>query len=231
MDHGPWQRVLDTYRHSSGRVHYAGLQQSEALKPYVSGLASATEPIETAAKMAFWLNAYNALTVDLIADNWPVQSIRDLHEGKVWTTKPFTVAGETMTLDQLENEKLKPLGDPRTHFALNCASLGCPPLSPKAFNGPDLEKQLNYVTRSWVPGKGVLIDKKNKRLMMSPLFQWYAADFKDPGGAPIPGISDALQGPVKHAALHVPAVDARWMRSGGYTIGFYSFSWSVNAVQ
>ena len=131
-DHSKWQAVLDKHRAAEATVDYPAIQAASSTKSYVTGLATASEPTQRAEKLAFWLNAYNAITVDLVAKSWPIGSIKELDSGKVWTTRSFTVAGQRLSLDQIEKEKLVPLGEPRIHFAVNCASIGCPAMSPMA---------------------------------------------------------------------------------------------------
>ena len=228
-DHSEWQAVLDKYLSSSATVNYADIQASGALNNYVAGLATATEPSGRAEKMAFWINAYNAITVDMVSRSWPIGSIQELDGGKVWTTRTFAIAGQTLTLDQMEKQKLVPLGDPRIHLALNCASLGCPPLSPRAFTGAKLEDQLNLVTRSWLPGKGVLVQQGAGELMLSPIFDWYAQDFPNDGSGAVPGVEERLRGALQFIARHLPQSEAAWVRAGGYAIRFSTYSWTINS--
>jgi hypothetical protein len=229
MDHSAWQSVLDKYRSSSAKVDYAGIQAADALGGYVDALKTASEPTQRAAKLAFWLNAYNALTIDVVADNWPISSVKQLDNGEVWTARTFTVAGQRLTLDQMEKEKLVPLGDPRVHFALNCASLGCPPLQPTAFLAESVDRQLTDATKKWLPAKGLVIDTGANKVTLSPIFDWYAHDFPDPGGREIPGLEARLQGALKFAAKNLPESTGLFLLKGDYLVGFYPFSWTINA--
>jgi hypothetical protein len=229
MDHSAWQSVLDKYRTASAKVDYAGIQGADALGPYVEALQTAAEPTQEPAKLAFWLNAYNALTIDVVADSWPISSVKQIDNGELWTARMFTVAGQRLTLDQIEKEKLMPLGDPRVHFALNCASLGCPPLQSDAFLAESVDRQLTDATKTWLPAKGVLVDSEANKVTLSSIFDWYAADFLDPGGSAIPGLETRLQGVAKFAAKNTPESTAMFLLKGGYTVGFYPFGWNVNA--
>jgi len=229
MDHSAWQAALDKYRSAEARVDYAGIAQTGALGGYMAGLSKAAVPPDAAAKMAFWVNAYNAITVHLVAQSWPIGSIKELDGGKVWTTRSFTVAGQALTLDQIEKQKIAPLGDPRAHVVLNCASLGCPPLSAKALTQENLETQLSTATRTWLSSTGVVIHRDSNEVVLSPIFDWYARDFPDPGGAALPGVEARMQGPVKFIAGYLPADQAGFMLAGGYTHRFYPFNWTVNA--
>ncbi len=230
IDNSEWQAVLDRYRTSAARVDYVGIQAADALKGYMAALAGTTEPTDRADKLAFWLNAYNAITIDLVADNWPLNSIKDLDGGAIWSTRKFTVAGQSLTLDEMEKKKLVPLGDPRIHFVLNCASQGCPPLGPSAFSSARLESQLNHATRAWLPSKGVVIDRSAHTLTLSSIFDWYAHDFPDTDGSTaIPGVEGRLQGALRFVAKHMPDATASWILSGNYEVHFYPFTWTVNS--
>jgi hypothetical protein len=230
FDHSGWQSTLDKYRRADARVDYAGIGQSGALDGYMAALGSATVPTSRAEKMAFWINAYNAMTVNLVAQSWPIGSMQELDGGQVWTTRQFTVAGQPLTLDQIEKNKIVPLGDPRIHLVLNCASMGCPPLNAKAFTTANLEAQLALAGKSWLPGKGVSVNTENNELILSSVFDWYASDFPDPGGAPIPGVPGRLQGPLKFIAPYLPEAKAGFVLAGGYSTRFYPFSWTVNST-
>ena len=225
-----WQGVLDTHRSVGAHMDYAAIKKADATAQTMAWLVGAEPPEGQATRMAFWINAYNALTVDLVADNWPLKSIRDLDEGQVWKTRRFTVAGKTLTLDQIEHEILVPLGDPRVHFALNCAALSCPPLAARAFSGASLGNELDAATRGWIRGEGVRVDQPSKTLHLSKIFDWYAADFAETAGAEIPGVDARLQGVVRFVATQLEGPEARWVRAGGYTVTFMAYDWAVNAT-
>ena len=228
-DHSPWQEALDKYRSPSGRVDYASLAGTGALDAYISGLASTTLPADKSEQMALWVNAYNAITVDLIAKNWPVSSIREIDDGKVWTTRRFTVAGQSLTLDQIEKQKLAAMGDPRVHVVLNCASLGCPPLGAVAMSKANIEAQLNQATRQWISGSGVTIKADTRQVQLSEIFDWYADDFPASTSQVIPGIEPRLQGPLQFIARHLAQPHAQLILAGGYHAQFIPFDWKVNA--
>lgn len=228
-DHSQWQAVLDKYRGEDSRVDYAGIAASGALDTYVSGLATAAAPSGKAEQMAFWVNAYNAITVDLIAKHWPLKSIRELDEGKVWTSRSFIVAGQALTLDQIEKQKLVSLGDPRVHMVLNCASLGCPPLSSKAFTADNIAHELTASTQAWLPTAGAIIDEHKQELVLSEIFKWYADEFPDSAGPPIKGVPAPMQGPLKFIAQNLPERQGRFILDGGYTYRYQPFDWKVNS--
>ena len=228
-DHTSWQEVLDKYRSESGRIDYASLSGTGALDTYISGLAKAKLSADRAEQMALWINAYNAITVDLVAKHWPLSSIRQLDDGKVWTTRRFKVAGHTLTLDQIEKQRLAAMKDPRVHVMLNCASLGCPPLSGTAMTKANLEQQLSQATRAWVSGPGVSINPDTQQVLLSEVFDWYAQDFPAPPSQIIPGVETRLQGPLHFIAQHLDEPHATLILTGGYQTQFVQFDWKVNA--
>ena len=228
FDQEPWQAVLDHYVDARGRVDYAALHASHALDDYLAALATAPEPTEPHSRTAFWINAYNALTVDLVADNWPITSIRDLDQGQPWTTRHFTVAGQDLTLDAIER-RLRAEGDPRIHAAINCASKGCPPLSRQAFAGPSLETQLQAAAARFIGFDGVKIDRSAKAAHFSRIFDWYADDFRVEGDADPAGLEGTLAEAASWAAAHAPADQAAWLRAGGYQADWQDYDWGVNA--
>lgn len=228
---GDWQTALDAHRTSSGRVNYGAIHRDGGLDSLLQSLAQTPEPNERSARMAFWINAYNALTVDLVADHYPLASIRDLDNGEVWKTRSFAVASRKVTLDEIEHRILRPMGDPRIHFALNCAAISCPTLRAQAFAGPSLNAQLEQASREWIASQGIRIDRVTKRLQMAKIFEWYAADFLPESGAAIPGVDAQHQGVIQFVANHVPDSDAQWIRAGGYQVSFLDYDWRLNGTE
>ena len=225
--HAAWQRVLDQHLHD-GWVDYAGLRAKPAdLDAWLVEVANAPAATLSAAdRTAFWIDAYNGLTVDLIADTWPIASIRDLDGGKVWDTRRFRVGGATVTLNELEG-RLRAQGDPRVHAALNCASKGCPPLAPRAFLGATLESQLDEAARRWA----ATMPLRGNVLALNSIFDWYSADFTPKYGRAafdVPGLEGAQEAAVNFLARHAPdRADA--LRRGGYTVTWATYDWAVNA--
>jgi hypothetical protein len=226
--HAPLQAVLDQHL-SRGRVDYGAIKSSDALDAYLQTLAGASEPTGRAERMAFWINAYNALTIDLIADEWPLASIRDLNGGNPWDARKFTVAGRSVTLNTIEHKILRPMGDPRIHAAVNCASIGCPPLYRKVFTAGGLNGQLAAASRSWASSNGAVINQAAGTVQLSQIFDWYGDDFVRRADTDVPGIDGKQEAAVDFLADHLDAEVAGWLRSGGYTIGWSDYSWKVNS--
>ena len=127
-----WNGLLRKYVNSSGKVNYKGFKSDKSkLDAYLKELEN--NPIQEnwskAKKMAYWINAYNAFTIKLIVDNYPISSITKLHGGKPWDVKWIKLGGQTYSLNNIENDILRPkYKDARIHFAVNCAAKSCPPL-------------------------------------------------------------------------------------------------------
>lgn len=213
----------------SGDVDYARLRPDPGLRAWVQALTTAAEPPPGPARQAFWINAYNGLMVALVAEAWPLQSPRELDGGRVWDTRRFTVAGQTLTLNQIEHERLRPAGDPRVHAALSCASRGCAPLRPTPYTAEGLDAQLDAAARAWVASTAVQIDREGHRVLISEVFRWYAADFAGVPGPPVPGAAAADQGALRFLARHARPEDAALLRAGGYAVAVQPYDWTVNA--
>lgn len=192
IDHSRWQTILTTYitekqvnqdtpainLFSYGKV---SAEHKQLLKRYLDDL-QAIDPREYTEKeqFAYWVNLYNALTVDLILDNYPVKSITKL--GSLlsfgpWDEDAAEVAGETLTLNDIEHKILRPIWkDPRIHYAVNCASFGCPNLSTDVFTADNTEALLEKAAHDYINHPRGLTLEGNK-LTLSKIYKWYADDF------------------------------------------------------
>lgn len=177
------------------------------------------------AQLAFWINAYNALTLRLILDEKPSKSIMDIDGGQVWKTRKYTVAGQTLSLDEIEHTRIRPLGDGRIHSAVNCASKGCPPLAPHPFTADKLESQLDAGARRWAQTNAYVIE--GDQLKLSVLFDWFADDFKAEGVPDIAG-ADAKQDAAIHFLAPFAGQDASKLQSGKYTVSWNEYDWALN---
>jgi len=179
-NHDAWNTLLQKYVTTSGKVNYKMLKADQtALNAYLNTLAAETPQTtwSRADKMAYWINAYNAFTVKLITDHYPLTKITNLDSGKPWDVKRIELGGKKYSLNQIENEIIRPqFKDPRIHFALNCAAKSCPPLYNRAFTAANLEKALTERTRRFLadPNANTL---GVERVSVSKIFEWYAADF------------------------------------------------------
>ena len=228
FDHSAFTAVLQHVVDGRGFVDYAALAADPSpLVAYLRRLA-ATDPanLSDADRLAFWLNTYNAYTLQLIVDYYPVESIRDVVGGLFGplVNSPFkvefvTVGGEVITLDEVEHGTIrKEFDEPRIHFALVCAAVSCPPLRAEAYVGDRLDAQLDDQARRFLHN-----DAKNRvpadedTIALSKIFSWFGGDFG--------GTDDALQ------AFIAPYFDGdvrAKLERGAYDVDFLSYNWSLN---
>ena len=189
IDHNLWQDILDNYVNTSSSgvnlVAYSKLKNDdfETLTSYVEKL-KAIDPRQYNLKeqFAYWVNLYNAATVLLIIENHPISSITKIKDGLFsfgpWDKEWIEVAGETLSLNDIEHRILRPIwNDERIHYAVNCASIGCPNLSKQAFTSVNTEALLEQAATAYINHpRGVnIIDGK---LQLSSIFDWYKVDFE-----------------------------------------------------
>jgi len=189
IDHGAWQELLKRYlstNHPSGvnRVRYKNFSAADkqALKSYLSELQSIDpRQYNRAEQMAYWINLYNALTVDLILDNYPVKSIKKtgkkLFSFGPWDDQLAQIEGNDLTLNDIEHKILRPIWkDRRIHYAVNCASYGCPNLSATAFTVKNTESLLEQGATDYINHpRGVSLHDGD--LKVSSIYHWYSEDF------------------------------------------------------
>lgn len=178
--HETWDALLKKHVSATGQVNYKGIKAEKSkLEDYLKTL-STNAPEESwskAEQMAFWINAYNAFTIKLIVDNYPTSSITKLHAGKPWDQKWIKIGSKTYTLNNIENDILRPqFKDARIHFAVNCAAKSCPPLLNAAWTAANLNANLDAQAKKFInnPAFNKLSEKKAE---VSKIFEWYAADF------------------------------------------------------
>ena len=183
--HETWNSLLKKNVSSSGKVNYKGMKSSlPLLEKYLKHLKENTPNKEWSKneKLAYWINLYNASTVHLIASNYPTSSITKLSGGKPWDKKFVKSGDKIYSLNQIENEIVRPrFKDPRIHAALNCAAVSCPSLLNEAFIASTLNNQLNKQCEVWV-NDATKNKLENSKVKVSQIFDWYAADFKAGGG-------------------------------------------------
>lgn len=233
-EHALWTKVLA--RHVQGdRFDYAALKDDRGDLDAYLGRLEAVTPDELAGwtreqRFAFWIDAYNGYTVRLVVDHYPVDSIKDvgsLLQGP-WKRRFVPLGhlapeiGEAqLTLDEIEHAILRPtFEDPRVHAAVNCASVGCPPLRGEAFVAERLDLQLEEQTRAWLadPTRN-RIERGSGTLRVSKVFDWFREDF---------GGSD--EGVVRWIAEHVPDELAGWLRehAAELEVDHLDYSWKLN---
>jgi hypothetical protein len=187
FDHRGWDEILSKYALENGRrFDYAGLKKEEGLlAAYLDSLADADlETLRGPELEALFINAYNAYTVRTVLDrvsedgNFEIQSIRDIAD--VFTRDVHVVGGFRLSLDNIEHNVLRPtFRDPRLHFAVNCASVSCPPLPTDAFEGDRLEEQLESAARNAL-GSPDYASVDGDALLLTKILEWYGSDFVNP---------------------------------------------------
>ena len=180
--HSDWDALLRAHVNTDGNVNYVAFQADKAkVDAYLEKMKKNAPQSSWSRedKIAYWINVYNAFTIQNVIGKYPIKSIMDLDGGKVWTTQKINIGGKDYTLDAIEKQVLiKDLQEPRVHFAVNCAAASCPPLLNAAWSPEKLETLLEERTKTFINNS-----KYNKITLItaeiSPIFNWYAADFGD----------------------------------------------------
>lgn len=228
----PWAEILEQHVTEGTKngveltlVDYESLADGDRhLEAYLEELATADlEALGPDARKALWINAYNALAIELIAENWPVESIRDLGGllfNKVWDREVGTVGGRTVTLGEIEHEILREVGDPRIHMAIVCASISCPDLRSEPYMAEELDEQLDAQSRAFLsnPDKGMRLERDGATLTLSKIFDWFAEDF---GGR---------EGVIDFVVRHAPDEEAEWIdeHRDRLDLEYFEYDWAVN---
>ncbi len=214
-----WGAILADYATEDGGFRYAALRddrEARAALDAVTQQIGASDPSRWSrdARLAFFLNAYNALTVKAVVDAWPIESV--MRVDGFFDAATHEVAGEAMTLNHLENTIIRAdeFAEPRIHFAVNCASAGCPWLRPTPYVAEALDDQLAEQAQGFVRRTTRVTDR---RVELSAIFDWYAADFARVGGVRA------------FVASQLPEADAARVRDEARTISHVDYDWSVNA--
>ena len=222
IDHSPLVELLENA--SDGWwVDYGAVRASSVFADYVASLAAVDpDALDPDDQLAFWINAYNAHVLGIVAGS-RVASIIEIP--RVFTALRVEAGGERLTLDEIEHAKVRRFGDYRIHYALNCASVGCPPL--RAYDGPNLGDQMDANGYRYLadPRRGAAADSDTVRLSM--VFRWFAGDF-----APIGRMPSALGTIVStlRPARVLPAARRHLPQPLRETssVGFIPWDWSVN---
>ncbi|EAZ99436.1 hypothetical protein MELB17_19996 [Marinobacter sp. ELB17] len=171
-------RMVD-YSALSGDPEWAALVQALAEFP-IAGLHTQDQ------KKAFYLNAYNILSMNMVQQHWPLHTLRSLGSmlDPVWAHNAGVVGGENVTLRALENDVLRAMGDPRVHMAINCASMSCPDLRHEPYVSSRLDRQLDDQSVQFLKqdNKGIILNKTDNVLHLSSIFDWFESDFEPYGG-------------------------------------------------
>ncbi len=232
VDHTAWDSLLKSYVKPGpdglNRVDYLAFKEGGhgALKDYISTLV-AVDPatLNRSEQFALLANLYNAKTIDIVLENYPVKSIKDISlggglfaafTGGPWKAKVLKMKGVALSLDDIEHGILRPtFRDPRVHYAVNCASVGCPNLGTEAFTGDKLVSQLDAAARAYVNHpRGAKFGQGG--LVVSSIYSWFDDDF---GGN--------QKGIIEHLKIYA-APDLAQKLKGTKSISDYAYDWSIN---
>lgn len=232
FDHGAYDTLLKQYVNEQGLVDYQGLKAlgADQLDAYLQTLAAAHPAhLEEKERLAFWINAYNAYTLELIVESYPVESIKETaggafipHASSPWKAAFATVGGTDYTLDEIEHEIIRvEFDEPRIHFAVNCAAMSCPKLRREAYTGEQLDAQLEEQARTFVVESDEnKIPASEETIGLSKLFKWYGEDFG--------GEAAAIQA---YLAPYFDGEAKQKLEAGAYEITFLDYDWSLNEQQ
>lgn len=206
------------------RVDYRGLAADPRWEALVADLEAA-RPSRLASRdeqLAFWINAYNVLAIRMVIRHYPLESIRDAGSffRPVWKHEIARIEGEAITLDAIEHDILRPMGEPRIHAAIVCASTSCPSLARTPYTADGLDAELDATMRRWLadPRKGLRIDRAREEVTLSRIFDWFEQDFRGSGGA------------VRFAARFAPEADREWLERNAdrVDVEHFDYDWTLN---
>ncbi len=231
VDHAAWGRFLERYVVASAdavnRVAYGSVTAEDRalLAGYLDALQkTAVGRLNRHEQFAYWVNFYNALTVRVILDHYPVATIRDIGISPgffavgPWDAKLVTVEGVELSLNDIEHRILRPIWrDPRVHYAVNCAAIGCPNLDARPYAAEGIEERLEAAASAYVNHpRGARLD--GGKLVVSSIYAWYGEDF---GGA---------AGVLRHLRAYA-APPLREALAGVAAIAGDDYDWSLNAAK
>lgn len=245
-----YAHVLKNHVDKKGLVDYQGLKENrQNLEDFllaVNNLAAETFQSWTdEKKISFWIDVYNAFTLQVILDHYPIKSsfLKSLKYPKnsirqiagVWNKITLLVMGEELTLDQIEHQILrKEYQEPRIHVALVCAAMSCPPLRLEPYEEEKLSDQLDDQSRRFVSSPmGFAIDKKKNRVYLSSIFKWYGADFigiyePDSGYT---GLDRKERAVLSFISQYLSDEDLTYLKDGSYKVKYIDYDWTLNEKQ
>lgn len=181
VNHDSFNYLLKVYVSPAGNVDYNGFKANWGkLRNYIKllGEKTPTDAWSQEEKLAYWMNAYNAMTIDLILRHYPLESIKDIKNP--WDQRFWKLEDRWYNLNQIEHDILRKMGDARIHFGINCASFSCPPLLNEAFTAASVDDQLDKLARKFIndTSRNTIT---TERVVVSKIFSWFAKDFKTDG--------------------------------------------------
>ena len=231
VDHQPWNALLQTYlRIGEDGVHrfaYADVSENDRqrLDDYLTAMSNiAVFNLNRDQQLAYWLNLYNALTIQVVLDHYPVDSIRDIDispgffSNGPWRKKLLTIEGQELSLDDIEHRIIRPIWrDPRIHYGVNCAAISCPNLQPVAFTADNVEQQLDVAARAFINDpRGVRFDGDD--LIISKIYDWFEEDFGNNTKGVLRHLSQYAEPELRSRLQDVKRIDD------------HEYDWSLNVV-
>lgn len=228
-DYRLWQELLSKHYDPARGMNYKGLKADKAALDRLRQQMAAVDvaSLSRPEQLAYWINLYNISTVNVVAENYPVESIRDISTDPIVRLnvfkKPYVkVKGGTMSLNDVENDKIRAgFKDPRIHFAINCAAESCPPIRPEPFVGARIDQQLDDQARKFLNGpKGVRLEEDGSELVLhvTKIMDWFKDDFEQWGGGSVPFLK-------KHLS---PDKVKRIAAAKEVELEFDDYSWELN---
>ncbi len=238
QSHAQYDNVLKTFV-ADGRVNYSGLKNApKALEVYLESAAGVPEEQFNAwtesQRLAFLINLYNAGTLKLIVDHYPVKSIKEIGSfiKGPWDQPAVKLFAKTITLNHLEHDILrKQFSEPRIHMALVCAAKGCPPLRSEVYLAETLDGQLNDQSRGYLTSPaGLSIDREKKIAYFSSIFKWYGEDFitRYSPKAGFTGLDKTERAVAKFCSAYIVSANSDFLSAGGYAFKYLDYDWSLN---
>ena len=223
FDHSNLDAVLAAHVDADGWVDYAALAEDPSdLDGYIEELATAPfDALGRDEKLALLINAYNAFTLRLILDHYPLDSIKDIASDQRWDGRTWNLAGNSWTLSQIEHEEIRPkFREPRIHFAVNCASIGCPPLRTESFVGNRIDEQLDDQMRyTHSHDRWLRFDAEANVVNLTKLYDWYGGDFEQVADSKLDFAARYTE-PLQAAIDSGTAPKVRWL----------DYSWELNDI-
>jgi len=206
------------------RVDYAALKADPDWKRLVEDLAR-VDPDDLLGRderLAFWIDVYNVFAIDIVLQNHPVESIRDIGSflWPVWKKEAGRIGGRGYSLDEIEHDILRPMGEPRIHGAIVCASISCPDLRREPYRPETLDAQLDDNVRDWLAhdDKGLAIDRAEETIRLSRIFDWFEEDFEPVGGV------------LAFVTRHAPPAEQGWLEAHAAEadVEYFEYDWRLN---
>ena len=229
VDHSTWDKLLKKYVDKDGYVNYRSWRSSssdrQALSGYLNKLSQANPQASATknTKLAFWINTYNAVTVHGILREYPTTSIRNhtarLFGYNIWKDLQLYVGGKAYSLETIEHQILRKMSDPRIHFAIVCASIGCPRLLNQAYTAEKAQQQLETNAKDFFGrSQNFRYDAQQKRFYLSSILKWFAEDFGSSQSSQLRTISKWLPGRSAQAVA----------QAGAGSISYLDYNWNLN---